>query len=120
VPYSYSDPTTDDKLGQIEAALALLQEQIAGLRRSPAPQIYGVDPALRAGPLAEALWQKLGRRKALVVRTRLSQRAEREDGHRQYNGNGRDHVARGHNGNGHARVEFVDGDDVSARTWDAD
>jgi hypothetical protein len=42
-----------------------------------------------------------GRRQALIVRTRLSQLAEAEDGHRQPNGNGRDYVARPKNGEAH-------------------
>jgi hypothetical protein len=105
---NYYDTTTDGKLGQIEAALDLLRQEIAGLRRPPARPVFGIDPALCAGPLAEQLWRRLGRRKALVLRTRLSQLAEAEDGHRQRNGAGRDYVTRGHNGNGHVADAAID------------
>jgi hypothetical protein len=82
---------------EVKAALAAIK---------PAPVRAGIDPDQQAGPLAVELWQTLGRRKALIVRTRLSQLAEAEDGHRQPNGNGRDLVARpnGDGGNGHVAL----------------
>jgi hypothetical protein len=78
---------------QIEAALTRVA------LATPAPR--EIDPDWPAGSLAQALWQACGRRKALIVRTRLSQLAEAEDGHRQPNGNGRDYVARPKNGEAH-------------------
>jgi hypothetical protein len=80
---------------------ALKTEIEAALAQVARPQVSGLDTDQQAGPLAQALWQRLGRRKALILRTRLSQLAEAEDGHRQRNGNGRDYVARPSNGEAH-------------------
>jgi hypothetical protein len=82
---------------EVQEQLLVAVEALTATRR---PRPVDVDLAQHAGPLAEQLWQHLGRRKALILRTRLSQLAEAEDGHRQSNGRGRDLVARG--GNGHA------------------
>jgi hypothetical protein len=50
---------------------------LAQVAQAPAP---GIATDQRAGLLAQALWLRLGRRKALIVRTKLSQLAEAEDG----------------------------------------
>jgi hypothetical protein len=73
---------------ECRALTAMVRELTARARPQPTG---GVDPSLPAGQLAEALWQACGRRKALVVRTRLCQLAEAEDGVR-VRGRGRDRV----------------------------
>jgi hypothetical protein len=59
-------------------------------RAGPQPT-GGIDPRLPAGQLAEVLWQTLGRRKCMWLRTRLCQLAEAEDGIRS-RGRGRDRI----------------------------
>jgi hypothetical protein len=66
----------------------MLSDALAKLKQ---PVVYGVSSYQPAGALADELWRRLGRRKALIVRTRLSQLAEAEDGIRQ-GGRGRDRV----------------------------
>jgi hypothetical protein len=100
----YHDPDLGAKLAELEAVLGLVQEAVAKLRRPP---VRGIDPSLQAGPLAKVLWSTLGRHKALVLRTRLTQLAEAEDGRRQPNGNGRDLVARGGKANGHTKPGII-------------
>jgi hypothetical protein len=111
----YHDPSTN---GQQELAairseiveLAALAQELGGridAALEPAPTVPELPKLLlmQAGPLAAVLWRCLGRRKALVLRTRLTQIAELEDGRRQPNSSGRDHVMRpanGRAGNGHA------------------
>ena len=52
-----------------------------------------IDSRATSSELADAIWQELGRRKALWLRTKISQLAEAEDGRRQ-GSRGRDRVRR--------------------------
>jgi hypothetical protein len=63
------------------------------------PAVIGIDPELRAGPLAREIWERCGRRKAAVVRTRINQLIEAEDGKRSPAAGGSTHrVVRPGNG----------------------
>jgi hypothetical protein len=103
---TYTSSEVGAKLAEIAAGLALLQEAVGKLRRPPITATRGIDPALAAGPLAKVLWQVCGRHKALVLRTRLTQLAEAEDGRRQPH-SGRDLVARGGKANGHTKPAII-------------
>jgi hypothetical protein len=77
---------------QIEAALDRIE--------ASATAVSGINPNLQAGPLADAIWERCGRHKALVTRTRLSQRAADEDGARAVHTNGRHRAARANGAHG--------------------
>jgi hypothetical protein len=83
-----SPTETQALLAEVQALAQLVRELTA--RAGPQP-VGGIDPTLPAGLLADALWEVIGRRKALWVRTRISQKAEAEDG-RRARGRGRDRV----------------------------
>jgi hypothetical protein len=90
----------------LDALRELLDEaigQVGEAAKAASPTVYGINPFLPYHMIAERLWRECGRRKALLIRTRLSQLAEAQDGLRQPR-SGRDRVMHGTranaNGNG--------------------
>jgi hypothetical protein len=108
---SYTHPETGATLDNVEAALGLVREALAGLKRPPAPTVWGIDPNLRAGDLAAVLWRRLGQRRFRLLMTKMANldrevRQEARLERRLANGNGHaEPVAPAAAGNGHARLE---------------
>jgi hypothetical protein len=74
-----------DVFVELKAAVARLEAPAP----APAAAGNGIDPDQPARQIADNLWERIGRRRALLARTYLSQRAIREDlARRASNGNG--------------------------------
>jgi hypothetical protein len=71
--------------------LRTLRDMLRGeITKLSQPVVYGIDPDLPAGQLAKVLWRRCGRRKALVLRTKLARLSEADSA--RPNGSGAAHA----------------------------